>query len=73
MTFRGFSFFKINRIREPKLHRVPDPARLARRKYLAIPSSAENIYKNQAFKFIIVDFQLLEIRKPLYYAEYNDD
>ena len=57
----------------PELHKVPDPASLARRKYLAIPGSAENIYRNQAYKFIIVDFQLLEIRKPLYYAKYNSN
>ena len=49
-----------------ELHKVPDPAILDRRKYLAIPGSAENIYRNQAYELIIVDFQLLEIRKPLY-------
>ena len=49
----------------PELNKVPDPAILARRKYLAIPGSAENIYRNQAYEFIIDDFQLLEIRKPL--------
>ena len=48
-----------------KLHKVPDPVSLARRKYLAIPSSAENVYRNQIYEFIIVDFQLLEIRKSL--------
>ena len=47
-----------------ELHKVPDPASLARRKYLAIPGSAENIYKNQAYEFIIAYFQLLEVRKP---------
>ena len=56
-----------------ELPKVPEPASLARRKYLAIPGSAENIYRNQAYECIIVDFQLLEIRKPLYYAEYNND
>ena len=58
---------------KPELHKVPEPASLARRKYLAILGSAENIYRNQAYKFIIVDFQILEIRKPLYYAKYSNN
>ena len=57
-------------LRQAELHKVPDPAILDRRKYLAIPGSAENIYRNQAYELIIVDFQLLEIGKPLYYAKY---
>ena len=55
------------------MHKVSDPASLARRKYLAIPGSAEDIYRNQAYEFVIADFQLLEVRKPLYYAKYNDN
>ena len=54
-----------------ELHKVTDPAILARRKYLAIPGSAENIYKNQAYKFILVDYQHRKIRKPIYYAKYD--
>ena len=57
----------------PELHKFPDPASLARRKYWAIPVSAENIYRNQVYQFIIVDFQFLEKRKPLYYAKHNNN
>ena len=38
-----------------------------------IPVSAENIYRNQVYQFIIVDFQFLEKRKPLYYAKHNNN
>ena len=41
------------------------------RKYLAISGSTENIYRNQAYKLIIVDFQQLKIRKSLCSAKYN--
>ena len=57
-------------IQATELEKVPNPAILDRKKYLAIPGSVENIYRKQAYELIIVDFQHRELRKPLYYANY---